>query len=693
MDTALRNDGGAFTGAPYRTGSPPGLYEQLARPQRPRRVRLSTAAFVGLAERGPVNTPTLVTSMPAFRTQFGAAAGGMLLPQAVGAFFANGGRQCVVVRCLDAAKARTARLALPGLTADGAIAARNPGAWANRLSLRTTVKRRALPLRLAPVGDPAWPEGGLIAPAHRARPGVTLRLVGGSPPAGLVVRIAAAATPRRGVTAVTLDAALAPAFSDPALLAGAEELLVRLDVDLGGTLVERWDDAALHPDHPDFLPRLIGRRAASEALLAPRLSGGEEPDAAWGDQDDPAGSEFIRPSLLLRDAVLTPSAALLTAPDGLTFHALDLVAPDSGDDARATTTRDHFFDATPGEPGDAATGLLTFADRPGGLDVLAVWDETQPTDPIALVAMPDLLHPTPPDDAPEPALADDAPCFGACVHAPEPNASAVLPYPQLGASLDDLRTAQDRLTRHCEATGGRIALLDLPPGLAAGDIIGWRRALASGRAALFAPWLRAAPVGDPLGAAIVAPPSAAAAGLIARVEGQVGVWASPGAQTLAGVFGLAEDPGLPEAGFLHAERIDVIRKTEKGVQLMGSRTTALDPDWTHINVRRVIDWLKAQLALDLAWATFEPNNPALWRAMTHTATTRLRGLFDAGALAGDTAARSYFARCDDTTMSQRDLDQGRAIMLVGVAPAVPAEFLVFRLIRDGGENPSVGAFG
>jgi phage tail sheath protein FI len=242
---------------------------------------------------------------------------------------------------------------------------------------------------------------------------------------------------------------------------------------------------------------------------------------------------------------------------------------------------------------------------------------------------------------------------------------------------------------NCEAVGGRIALLDLPPRLRASDIVNWRRALASDRAALFAPWLRAAAVDDPLGAPVSLPPSAAAAGLIARVEQQIGVFASPGNQTIAGVFALAEDPGLPEPGFLHEERIDVVRATEKGIQLMGSRTTSLDPDGTHISVRRVIDWLKAQLALDLAWAPFEPNDPTLWSAMVRAAEQRLRALFDAGGLAGNTEQEAYFVRCDASTNVQPDLDAGRAIMLVGVAPAVPAEFLVFRLVREGGSEGSI----
>jgi hypothetical protein len=691
MSAAPKTHEGFFTGSLYRPGVPPGLYEEKVLQVNPRLVRLSTAAFIGLAERGPVNTPVAVHSIPAFRAAFGNAVSGMLLPQAVAAFLNNGGQCCIAVRALNFAGAKTARISLPGLSPDAAIAARNPGSWANRLKLQMQLKQRSLPLRLAAPGDAAWPEGGLLAPAHRAQPGVTLLLFGTPAPARITVRIVGVATPRRGVTAVTLDTPLTAGVTDNALLGGAQELLLRLSIMLDGVEVESWDDAGLDPAHPDFLPRLIGRRAASELLLPPRVSGGDEPDRGWGNEDDPPGSEYLRPSLALLNTTLTPTAELLAAPQGVQFDAATLLPPNTGSDAQLTTGRADFFKPTPPDLTDVAMGLNPFADRPAPLDALSTWDDANVTSPIALVSMPDLLQPDSPTAGPDADIVDDTVCFGPCQQAAAITAAAALPYPLLGYDLDDFQAAQLLLVQSSESIGGRIALLDLPPGLAAGDIIGWRRALASNRAALFAPWLRAASVDDPLGPAITLPPSAAVAGLVARAEQQVGVYASPANQVINGVFALAVDPGLPDPGFLHTERIDAIRLTEKGIQLMGSRTTSLDPDWTHLNVRRVVDWLMAQLALDLAWAPFEPNNARLWSSMTRTAQRRLNGLFNAGALAGATAAQSYFVHCDRSTMTQSDLDNGRAIMLVGVAPAVPAEFLVFRLVRLGGDNASVEA--
>ena len=40
---------------------------------------------------------------------------------------------------------------------------------------------------------------------------------------------------------------------------------------------------------------------------------------------------------------------------------------------------------------------------------------------------------------------------------------------------------------------------------------------------------------------------------------------------------------------------------------------------------------------------------------------------------------AFFVRCDRTTMTQADIDAGRLICLIGVAPVKPAEFVIFRI--------------
>ncbi len=65
--------------------------------------------------------------------------------------------------------------------------------------------------------------------------------------------------------------------------------------------------------------------------------------------------------------------------------------------------------------------------------------------------------------------------------------------------------------------------------------------------------------------------------------------------------------------------------------------------------------------------------------MRSTVEDFLLNEWQSGALAGAKPEQAYFARCDRTTMTQDDLDNGRLICLVGVAPTRPAEFVIFRI--------------
>lgn len=71
----------------------------------------TTAAFVGRALRGPLDTPVLITSFAAFRRRFGESWPGSSLGHAVEQFFAHGGQQAYIVRVAN--NARGAMICLP----------------------------------------------------------------------------------------------------------------------------------------------------------------------------------------------------------------------------------------------------------------------------------------------------------------------------------------------------------------------------------------------------------------------------------------------------------------------------------------------------------------------------------------------------------------------------------------------------
>lgn len=83
----------------------PGVYvEEVEAGSRPiEGVGTSVAAFVGLAAKGPVNEPTLVSNWSQFSQTFGDFVPGSYLAHAVYGYFLNGGGNCYVVRIGGAA--------------------------------------------------------------------------------------------------------------------------------------------------------------------------------------------------------------------------------------------------------------------------------------------------------------------------------------------------------------------------------------------------------------------------------------------------------------------------------------------------------------------------------------------------------------------------------------------------------------
>ena len=75
------------------------------------------------------------------------------------------------------------------------------------------------------------------------------------------------------------------------------------------------------------------------------------------------------------------------------------------------------------------------------------------------------------------------------------------------------------------------------------------------------------------------------------------------------------------------------------------------------------------------WSSYE----ALWANVRRTIEDFLLNEWQSGALLGEKPEKAYFVRCDRSTMTQNDLDNGRLICLIGVAPSRPAEFVIFRI--------------
>jgi uncharacterized protein len=99
----------------------------------------------------------------------------------------------------------------------------------------------------------------------------------------------------------------------------------------------------------------------------------------------------------------------------------------------------------------------------------------------------------------------------------------------------------------------------------------------------------------------------------------------------------------------------------------------------YVPVRRMTIFLEQSILAGIQWAVFEPNDAALWSQVSDAIGAFLQQLFTQGAFAGTTPAQSYFVRCDNTTVTQADINAGVLNIVVGFAPMQPAEFVIISL--------------
>lgn len=202
-------------------------------------------------------------------------------------------------------------------------------------------------------------------------------------------------------------------------------------------------------------------------------------------------------------------------------------------------------------------------------------------------------------------------------------------------------------------------------------------------AAVYFPRLRGT---DPLhgNQAAVFAPCGAVAGVYARTDQARGVWHSPAGleANLLGFQGATVTLAEPEIAALNALDVSAIR-AQPALAVWGARTLAPDtvaPEYKYVAVRRLALFIEDSLDEGLRWAVFEPNTPARWARVRATVEDFVRGLWRQGALRGTKAEEAYFVRADPTTLTQQDVDQGRLVMEIGIAPVRPAEFVIFRLV-------------
>jgi phage tail sheath protein FI len=131
-----------------------------------------------------------------------------------------------------------------------------------------------------------------------------------------------------------------------------------------------------------------------------------------------------------------------------------------------------------------------------------------------------------------------------------------------------------------------------------------------------------------------------------------------------------------------ADGPNVVRRGKDGaIEIAGARTLSSDPEWKYVSVRRYFIYLEHSIDRGTHWAVFEPNGEELWANVRRVISDFLFDEWQQGALVGRTSDEAFFVRCDRSTMTQDDLDDGRLVCLVGVAAVKPAEFVIIRIGR------------
>jgi hypothetical protein len=238
-----------------------------------------------------------------------------------------------------------------------------------------------------------------------------------------------------------------------------------------------------------------------------------------------------------------------------------------------------------------------------------------------------------------------------------------------------------QVVTHCE-NYRRFAIIDAPDEDLDTDLLAWRNtSLSSTHAAVYAPHLRIVTIDpDSLDRYTTVPPSGFVAGLFARTDRLRGVHKAPGNETVTGIVGLSQTYTQRRQDLLNPGGVNLIRAfPQRGTRLWGARNATDDTTWRYVNIRRLFNMIETSVDQATQWVVFEPNTAQTWIRVKVSVENFLDQQWRAGALAGTKPEQAYRVRVGlGETMTEADVDLGLIITEVAIAPAKPAEFVIFR---------------
>jgi phage tail sheath protein FI len=248
----------------------------------------------------------------------------------------------------------------------------------------------------------------------------------------------------------------------------------------------------------------------------------------------------------------------------------------------------------------------------------------------------------------------------------------------------DLSPVTDEMINQCERLKDRFAVLSVIQGQSDVSAIPARRD--SSYAAIYYPWIQ---VYDPAANTNrLVPPAGYITGIFARTDIERGVHKAPANEVVRDAREMEFPVTKGMQDVLNPNGVNCIRDFRpdgRSIRVWGARTTSSDPEWRYVNVRRLFLFVEESIDEGTQWVVFEPNDENLWSRVSRSISNFLIGVWRSGALMGLTQEEAFFVKCDRTTMTQDDIDNGRLICYIGIAPVKPAEFVIFRISQKTAE--------
>jgi hypothetical protein len=352
-------------------------------------------------------------------------------------------------------------------------------------------------------------------------------------------------------------------------------------------------------------------------------------------------------------------------------------------------------------------------------------------DEVALLSVPDAVHrrwerkpaekpakpPPPPEPPPPPPPCPPESPFVDCQQlSEEPVADSTTEstaaeqeatpprWPELEPAKDfesnALLAIQQAVINLCQARSDAVGILTLPLHFEKRQCIKWQEALRQklglprrksvfdeardiadlSYVAVYHPWLLVADENAPESLRPV-PCDGVVCGMIAARERERQAWVAPANVPLQGVLGLSPLFSTNDWAELFDLQFNLVRPEPIDFRAMSAHTLSGERTLLQLSVRRLMILLR-KLAIDRGMDfVFESNHERFREGVRVTLENLLRFMFERGAFSGATAEQAYRVVTDDSVNTPQDIEQGRFVVQIQVAPSQPMEFITVLLTR------------